>query len=95
MAKKHKDSIDVATMGPDELAELKKVVDEFMDRLTNLENEIDTLKEDKKVLIDEFREKLDVKTLQMCLRVLKIQRSVAHQGTFDALMEVLKDPSEA
>jgi len=92
---RNKDMVDIANMAPDELVALKVVVDEFMDRLGNVENEIDTLKDDRKALIDEFREKLDVKTLQMCLRVLKIQRSVAHKGTFDALMEVLKDPSEA
>lgn len=95
MGKKSVQAVDVSTMSPDELKELKATVDEFMERLTNVENEIDTLKDDRKALIDEFREKLDVKTLQACLRVLKIQRSVAHKGTFDALMEVLQDPSEA
>lgn len=93
MAKK--EAVDYSTMSPDELSELKVTVGEFMERLNNVENEIDTLKEDRKVLIDEFRGKLDVKTLQACLRVLKIQRSVAHKGTFDALMEVLQDPTES
>ena len=95
MGKKRTETIDIANMSPDELKELKLVVDEFMDRLGNVENEIDTLKEDRKVLIDEFRDKLDVKTLQACLRILKIQRGIAHKGTFDALMEVLQDPAEA
>ena len=94
MAKKAS-SVDVSTMSPDELKELKTNVDEFMERLNNVENEIDTLKEDRKALIDEFRGKLAVKTLQACLRVLKIKRSVPHKGTFDALMEVLQDPSES
>ena len=94
MAKK-KEAVDYSTMSPEELSELKATVGEFMERLNNVENEIDTLKEDRKALIDEFRGKLDVKTLQACLRVLKIQRSVAHKGTFDALMEVLQDPTES
>lgn len=94
MAKKNVPAVDVSTMSPDELDSLKQTTNEFMNRLGNIENEIDTLKEDRKALVAEFREKLDVKTLQSCIRVLKIQRSVAHRDTFDALMEILKDPSE-
>lgn len=74
--------------------EVKATVNEFMSRLNNIENELETLKEDKKELIAEFKQKLDVKTLQACLRILKIKRSVEHKGTFDTLMEVLQDPTQ-
>jgi len=74
--------------------EVKATVNEFMSRLNNIENELETLKEDKKELISEFKQKLDVKTLQACLRILKIKRSVEHKGTFDTLMEVLQDPTQ-
>lgn len=93
MAKKTVE-LDVANLQPDELKQLKLTVDEFMNRLDTVENEIETLKDDRKALIEEFKEKLDMKTLQACLRVLKIKRSVDHKGTFDALMDVLQDPSE-
>lgn len=93
MAKKTVE-LDVANLQPDELKALKETVTEFMNRADSIDNEIETLKDDRKNLIDEFKEKLDMKTLQACLRVLKIQRQVEHKGTFDALMEVLQDPAE-
>lgn len=83
----------VADLQPDELNALKDVVKEFLDRAQNIENEMETLKEDRKELIEEYKEKLDMKTLTAALKVLKIQRAVQHRDTFDVFMEVLNDPS--
>jgi hypothetical protein len=76
---------------PDEINDLTAVAKEFIDRLTTIENEIDTLKEDRKALIDEFKEKLDTKTLFAALRVIKIRGSVQHRDTFDTFLEILQD----
>jgi uncharacterized protein (UPF0335 family) len=81
-------------MQPDELNSLKDLVKEFMNRLQNIDNEIETLKEDRKELIEEFKSKLDMKTLQAALRVVKIQQGVAHKDTFDVFLEVLTDPTK-
>jgi len=78
---------------PDESSELKAVVKEFMDRMQNLDNEIELLNEDKKALKEEFAEKLDVKTLNEALKVLKIKKAVKHKDTFDTFVEILEDPS--
>lgn len=86
-----KKSFNVGEMQPDEITELRKVVGEFMTRLSNIENEIEALKDDRKSLIDEFGEKLDMKTLQMAIKQVKLQNSVAHKDTFDLFLEVLKD----
>ena len=92
MAKKQQPkNYNVAEMQPDELNELKKVVGEFMKRLTNIENEMETLKEDRKVLIEEFSEKLDMKTLTMAIKAVKLESGVAHKDTYDLFIEVLKD----
>lgn len=90
MAKK-KQSVDVANMQPDEINELKKVVGEFMTRLANVENEMETLKDDRKALIEEFSEKLDMKTLQAAIKQVKLQASVERKDTFDLFIEVLQD----
>lgn len=79
---------------PDELNDLKAVVKEFMERMQSLDNEIELLKEDKKNLVEEFSEKLDVKTLNDALKVLKIKRGVKHRDTFDAFVEILEDPAQ-
>jgi uncharacterized protein (UPF0335 family) len=91
MSKKITPMYDIATMQPDELNALKEVVREFMTRAQNIDNEIETLKEDKKTLVEEFSEKLDLKTLQAALKVLKIQQGVQHKDTYDLFMEALTD----
>lgn len=93
--KKKSQVVDVATMSPDERDALKVVVDEFMTRLKNVENEILMLKDDKKTLISEFSDKLDVKTLKVCLQVIKIEAKVEHKSTFDLLMEVLQETPQS
>lgn len=91
MPKKQPKNYNVESMQPDEVNELKKVVGEFMKRLSNIENEMETLKEDRKELIDEFSEKLDMKTLSLAIKAVKLESGVAHKDTFDLFIEVLKD----
>lgn len=81
----------VAEMQPDELNELKKVALEYVNRLQTIDNEIETLREDKKTLKDEFSEKLDIKTLEAALKALKIESTVQHRDTFDTFVEALKE----
>lgn len=78
---------------PDELGELKKTLKEFIDRRAAIENEIETLKGDLKDLTEEFKGRLDTKTLDAVLRVMKIEANVKHKSTYDAMIEVLKDPA--
>lgn len=91
--KKANENYNVALMQPDEINALRAVVKEFMDRMSNLDSEIGLLQEDKKELVEEFKEKLDLKTLQAALKVLKIQQGVQHRDTFDLFMEALTDPT--
>lgn len=84
---------NVSTMQPDELGALKSLVKEFIDRVTNVDNEIAQLKEDRKELIEEYAEKLDMKTLTAALKVLKIQQGVQHRDTYDLFIEALTDPA--
>ena len=94
MAKHAPKNYNVATMQPDELGELKRLVREYVRRLDNIDNEIETLKEDKKVLKDEFAEKIDLRTLNIVLRILKIEAGIIHQDTYDTFYEALKDTED-
>jgi hypothetical protein len=76
---------------PDELNELKSVVGDFVRRLKNVENEMELLKESRKDLIDEFKEKLDMKTLTAAIRTVKIKKKVAYKDTFDVFVEILSE----
>jgi hypothetical protein len=91
MAKKTKPQINVAELQPDELNALKKKVGEFLTRLQNIENELESLKEARKDLIQEFSGELDIKTLTSAMKVLKIEHEVTFKDTYDLFIEVLKD----
>ena len=95
MAKKNAEvTYDIATLQPDELNALRASVKEFVTRVENIDNEIALLRDDKKELIEEFKEKLDVATLNAALRVLKIQSEVKHRDTFDLFVSALTDGAE-
>lgn len=79
----------VAELQPDELNALKALVKEFMSKVESIDNEIELLKSDRKELIEEYSTKLDFKTLQAALKVVKIQNNVAHRDTYDLFVEVL------
>lgn len=84
---------NTADAQPSELTELSKLTHEFLSRLQTIENELETLKEDKKTLFDEFADKLDIKTLLIAQRVVKIEAAVQHRDTYDAFSEILRDPT--
>lgn len=75
---------------PASITELQPVVEEFVKRLKTIENEIELLSEDKKRLVDEFSDKLDVKTLKAAMRVVAVREKVSHKDTFDTFVEVLE-----
>lgn len=80
---------NVDVMQPDELNALKALVKEFVGKIESVDNEIELLKNDRKEIIEEYTEKLDMKTLQAALKVLRIQNQVAHRDTFDMFLEAL------
>lgn len=92
MAKK-KETVSVADMQPDELNALRELVKEFMGKIESVDNEIEQLKEDRKEIIEDYKDKLDMKTLQAALKVLKIQAAVEHKDTYDLFLEALTDPA--
>lgn len=94
MAKQAPKQYNTADMMPDEINALRSLVKEFMSRVSNVDNEIETLKEDRKDLIEEYSSKLDMKTLTAALRVLRIQQGVQHRDTFDLFLAALTDPAQ-
>jgi hypothetical protein len=68
----------------------KELIAEFVKRFQTLEDESEIIKQGKKDLKEEFKEKIDLKTLDKVIRVLKIRVKVEHQDTFDSMMEQLE-----
>ena len=82
---------NVGIMQPDEINALRSLVKEFVNKIESVDNEIELLKQDRKEIIEEYSEKLDLKTLTAALKVVKIQKEVAHKDTFDLFIEALTD----
>lgn len=80
-----------ADQEPMEQGELKKVLVEFMDRYTRVENEMELLKEDAKNLLEEFEDRLDTKTLKQAIRIVRAKKRIKHQDTFERYESVLDD----
>lgn len=76
---------------PDELGELKQTVGDFIRRLKNVESELELLKEQKKELVEEYKDQLDMKTLNAALRAVKIKKKVQHKDTFETFMDILEE----
>lgn len=49
------------------------VVKEFIEKLTRIEGEQKLLNEDKKALIDEYKDKIDLRALGAAIRIVKIK----------------------
>lgn len=49
------------------------VVKEFMERLTSIENEMKLLSDDRKALVEEYKDKIDLKALSAAIRIVKIR----------------------
>lgn len=82
--------MDGAENQPDEIGELTKLVTEFIERFKSIEQEIELLKDDQKELLEEFADKLDIKTLQAAMRTVKIKKKVGYKDTFDTFVEILE-----
>ena len=50
-----------------------ETLNELVDRLLTIENEMNILRDDKKTLLAEFKEKLDVRSVQAAMRIAKIK----------------------
>ena len=93
MGKKNKveKQYNIAVMQPTEINALRALVKEFVKKIETVDDEIELLKEDRKEIIEEYSQKLDYKTLQAALKVVKIQQAIEHKDTYDLFMEVLDE----
>jgi uncharacterized protein (UPF0335 family) len=82
---------DEAVRMPTELGALRKLVGEFMERFENVDHELDMLKEDQKLLIEEFSDRLDMKTLKQAMRTVKIRKKVNHLDTYESFLHILDE----
>jgi uncharacterized protein (UPF0335 family) len=69
-----------------------EIVTELVERLTRIENELKLLQEDRKVLFDEYKEKLDLKAFKAAVRIAKIKSKLGE--TSEVELENMLDTVE-
>lgn len=95
MARRRQKTVNkIETLQPDELNELRRLTLEYIERREVLEGAAQGIKEDLVTLDEEYEEKLDLPTLKLALRALKLENQVAHRDAFDAFMEALRGESD-
>lgn len=90
MSKKQEQEAAGVDVMPSSVTELEPLIKEFVEKLKNIKNEQELLKTDEKELLEEYAEKLDMKTLKAAMRVVAVREKVDRKDTFDTLVEVLE-----
>ena len=80
----------MADRQPDELGALSQLVVEFIEKFKSIEAELDLLKDSQKELLDEYADRLDLKTLKAAMRTVKIKKKVDHKDTYDTFVDILE-----
>ena len=80
----------MADRQPDELWALSQLVVEFIEKFKSIEAELDLLKDSQKELLDEYADRLDLKTLKAAMRTVKIKKKVDHKDTYDTFVDILE-----
>ncbi len=71
-----------------------EMIREYLTRKHDIETEMEELKSRVKDLKEEFKGKLDLKTLAKVERILKIQNSIEHRTTFEVMLDLLLDKAQ-
>ena len=66
----------------------KELVKSLVDRLTRVENEMKLLREDRKEIFDDFKDKLDLKAFRAAWAIVKKRKSV-DEGNLDVILDIL------
>jgi uncharacterized protein (UPF0335 family) len=66
-----------------------ETVRELVERIKQIDNEIKLLQEDRKTVLDEFMDKLDIKAFKAALRIVKLRKDV-DETELDSIIDVLE-----
>lgn len=66
-----------------------ETVRELVEKITQIDNEIKLLQEDRKDVLEEYKDKLDLKAFKAALRIAKLRENVDNTE-LDNILEVLE-----
>ena len=70
--------------------DFEKNVKEFVNRLTEIENEITLLRQDRSELFADMKEKLDPRSFRAAIKIHNLQKSTPDQTSLARILEVLE-----
>jgi uncharacterized protein (UPF0335 family) len=62
----------------------------LVEKITNIDNEIKLLQEDRKTLLEDYKDKLDLKAFKAALRIVKVRENVNDQHELDSILDILE-----
>lgn len=65
-------------------------VKDLVSKIRHYENEMALLKEDLKLIISEYKTKLDLKTFKAALKIAKIKENVESADDLDSMIDVIE-----
>jgi len=65
------------------------VVKELVEKITTIDNEIKLLQTDRKEMLEEYKDKLDLKAFKAALRIIKVRESVDNCDELDSILDIL------
>ena len=68
----------------------KEIVQELIEKITNIDNEIKLLQEDRKELLEEYKDKLDIKAFKAAMRMIKLRENV-DSSELDTILDALEN----
>ncbi len=68
---------------------ISTVVKELVEKVSQIDNEIKLLQEDRKTVLEEYKEKLDLKAFKAALRIVKMRENV-DQTELDNILNILE-----
>ena len=69
----------------------KTVVCELVEKISQIDNEIKLLQTDRKEVIDDYKDKLDIKAFKAAMRIVKLRESVDDKIELDNILLVLDE----
>ena len=66
-----------------------ETVRDLVERIKQIDNEIKLLQEDRKTVLDDFKDKLDIKAFKAALRIVKLRKDV-DETELDSIIDVLE-----
>ena len=68
---------------------ISTVVKELVEKVSQIDNEIKLLQEDRKTVLEEYKEKLDLKAFKAALRIVKMREN-GDQTELDNILNILE-----